>query len=35
MPVIGREYVFKAKNMHPAYAKGIYMLETNVWDLEV
>ncbi len=33
MPVIGREYVFKAKNAHPGHAKGVYMLETDVMDL--
>lgn len=32
-PVEGREYVFKSKSIHPAYAKGVYMLETNVLDL--
>ncbi len=32
-PVEGREYVFKAKNMHPAHARGVYLLETNVMDL--
>ena len=35
MPEVGREYVFKAKEMHPAHAKGIYLLETNVQDLVV
>ncbi|MDN3706765.1 DUF4377 domain-containing protein [Myroides ceti] len=33
MPVVNREYVFKAKNLHPAHAKGVYLLETNVMDL--
>lgn len=33
VPVVGREYIFKAKNMHPAHALGIYMLETDVLDL--
>ncbi|WP_165024673.1 DUF4377 domain-containing protein [Dysgonomonas sp. ZJ279] len=32
-PVVGREYAFKAKHIHPAHAKGIYMLETDVMDL--
>lgn len=32
-PVVGREYVFKAKNLHPAHAKGVYMLDTNILDL--
>lgn len=32
-PVVGREYVFKAKDAHPAHAKGIYMLDTNLNDL--
>ncbi|MGM5632054.1 DUF4377 domain-containing protein [Apibacter raozihei] len=32
-PVIGREYVFKAQYIHPAHAKGIYLLETQVQDL--
>lgn len=32
-PVIGNEYVFKAKNIHPAHAKGIYTLDTDVVDL--
>lgn len=31
-PEAGNEYVFKAKNLHPAHAKGIYMLETDVMD---
>lgn len=35
MPEVGREYIFKAKNAHPAHAKGIYLLETNVQDLVV
>lgn len=34
-PVIGREYVFKAKDIHLAHARGIYLLETNVQDLVV
>jgi len=34
-PVAGREYVFKAKYKHPAHAKGIYLLETDVMDLVV
>lgn len=33
VPVVGREYVFKAKDMHPAHALGVYMLETDVQDL--
>ncbi len=33
MPIVGREYVFKAKDMHPAHALGVYMLETDVQDL--
>lgn len=33
MPVVGREYVFKAKNLHPAHAKGVYFLDTDVQDL--
>lgn len=32
-PVVGREYVFKAKSKHPAHAKGVYLLDTNVIDL--
>lgn len=32
-PVVGREYVFKAKRNHPAHALGVYMLETDVQDL--
>lgn len=32
-PVVGSEYVFKAKNAHPAHALGVYMLDTNVQDL--
>ena len=32
-PVVGREYVFKAKSLHPAHAKGVYLLDTNVMDL--
>ena len=31
-PEVGNEYVFKAKNLHPAHVKGIYMLETDVMD---
>lgn len=31
--VEGREYVFKAKHLHPAHAKGIYLLETEILDL--
>lgn len=31
-PEIGNEYVFKAKNLHPAHAKGVYLLETDVMD---
>ena len=34
-PAAGREYVFKAKYKHPAHAKGIYLLETDVMDLVV
>lgn len=33
VPVQGREYVFKAKYKHPAHAKGVYLLETDVMDL--
>lgn len=33
IPLVGFEYVFKAKDMHPAHALGIYMLETDVQDL--
>lgn len=33
MPVVDREYIFKAKELHPAHAKGKYMLETDVMDL--
>ncbi|SHF00939.1 DUF4377 domain-containing protein [Dysgonomonas macrotermitis] len=33
-PVKGREYVFKAKSKHPAHAKGVYFLETDVIDLK-
>lgn len=33
VPNIGGEYVFNAKDMHPAHALGIYMLETDVQDL--
>lgn len=33
VPVVGREYIFKASDSHPAHAKGIYMLNTNVMDL--
>lgn len=32
-PIVGREYVFKSKSLHPAHAKGVYMLETDVIDL--
>lgn len=32
-PVVGREYMFKAKDAHPAHAKGVYMLDTEVLDL--
>lgn len=32
-PEEGREYAFRAKDMHPAHAKGVYMLETNLQDL--
>lgn len=32
-PEVGKEYVFKAKDAHPAHAKGIYMLNTDVQDL--
>lgn len=35
MPVVGREYVFKSKSLHPAHAKGVYFLETDVMDLVV
>lgn len=31
--VVGGEYVFKAKYIHPAHALGVYMLETNIQDL--
>jgi len=34
-PVVGREYVFKAKDIHPAHTKGIYMMDTDVLDLVV
>lgn len=34
-PVVGREYVFKSSNIHPAHAKGVYLLETDVMDLVV
>lgn len=33
VPEVGQEYVFKAKNSHPAHALGIYMLDTDVQDL--
>lgn len=33
MPVVGREYVFKAKEIHPDRANGVYLLETDVMDL--
>ena len=33
MPEVGREYVFKAQESHPAHALGVYMTETNVQDL--
>ncbi len=32
-PEIGKEYVFKAKDAHPAHALGVYMLDTDVQDL--
>lgn len=32
-PVVGREYVFKSHILHPAHAKGVYMLDTDVMDL--
>lgn len=32
-PVKDAEYVFKAKESHPAHALGVYMLETDVLDL--
>lgn len=32
IPVVGNEYVFKSKNLHPAHAKGTYLLETDVMD---
>lgn len=32
-PVLDREYVFNAKYAHPAHAKGVYLLETDVRDL--
>lgn len=35
MPVVGREYVFKSKSLHPAHAKGVYFLDTDVMDLVV
>lgn len=35
MPVVGREYVFKATDAHPAHAKGVYMLNTDVMELVV
>jgi len=34
-PVVGREYVFKSNELHPAHAKGIYMLNTTIMDLVV
>ena len=33
VPTEKREYMFKAKNAHPAHEKGVYMLETDVIDL--
>lgn len=33
IPEVGKEYVFKAKNEHPAHALGVYMLDTDVQDL--
>ena len=35
MPVVGREYVFKSNSLHPAHAKGVYFLNTDVMDLVV
>lgn len=32
-PEVGKEYVFKAKDSHPAHALGMYMLDTDVQDL--
>lgn len=32
-PELGKEYIFKAKNAHPAHALGVYMLDTDVQDL--
>lgn len=32
-PEVGKEYVFKAKESHPAHALGVYMLDTDVQDL--
>jgi len=32
-PVLGREYMFRATDVHPSHAKGVYMLNTNVIDL--
>lgn len=32
-PEVGQEYVFKAKDSHPAHALGIYMLDTDAQDL--
>lgn len=33
MPVVGREYIFKANSLHPAHARGVYFLGTDVQDL--
>lgn len=32
-PQVGMEYVFIAKNLHPAHALGVYLLETDIRDL--
>lgn len=32
-PEVGKEYVFKAKESHPAHALGVYMLDTDIQDL--
>lgn len=33
LPQVDIEYVFKAKDAHPAHALGVYMLETEAMDL--
>jgi len=32
LPVIDKEYTFEAKSLHPAHAKGIYLLDTTIMD---